>query len=87
MVVLLLVLAETLGSMASNICLDYNKQYSVGIEVNANHLKSVKEGFVRGIARPLRLGKKIHVWEIHIYDNENDLVCISRLTLAIIDKK
>lgn len=81
------VLAETLGSIASNICLDYDKQYSAGIEVNANHLKSATNGYVRGVAKPLRIGRRIHVWEIHIYDDSNDLVCASRLTLAIMNKK
>jgi 1,4-dihydroxy-2-naphthoyl-CoA hydrolase len=80
------VLAETLGSIASNICLDYNKQYSVGIEVNANHLKSVTSGYVKGIAKPLKIGRKIHVWEIHIYNEDDDLVCVSRLTLAVLNK-
>jgi len=80
------VLAETLGSIASNICLDYNKQYSVGIEVNANHLKSVTSGYVKGIAKPLKIGRKIHVWEIHIYNEADDLACVSRLTLAVLNK-
>lgn len=80
------VLAETLGSIASNICLDYNKQYSVGIEVNANHLKSVTSGYVKGIAKPLKIGRKIHVWEIHIYNEDDDLACVSRLTLAVLNK-
>jgi 1,4-dihydroxy-2-naphthoyl-CoA hydrolase len=81
------VLAETLGSVASTLTLDRAKQYCVGLEINANHLKSVREGFVRGITKPIHLGKKTQVWEIKIYSESGDLSCISRLTLAIMDIK
>jgi 1,4-dihydroxy-2-naphthoyl-CoA hydrolase len=81
------VLAETLGSVASTLTLDREKQYCVGLEINANHLKSVREGFVRGITKPIHLGKKTQVWEIKIYSETGDLSCISRLTLAIMDIK
>ena len=77
-------LAETLGSVAGGCCVDYPKQGVVGVEINANHLKGVKSGLVEGIARPIRIGKTIHVWEIKIYDDKKDLSCISRLTLAVI---
>ena len=81
------VLAETLGSVASTLTLDREKQYCVGLEINANHLKSVREGLVRGITKPIHLGKKTQVWEIKIYSESGDLSCISRLTLAIMDIK
>jgi len=78
--------AETLGSYAANLHVDYPKEYCVGIEVNANHLKSVSGGYVHGAAKPVKLGKKIQVWEIRIIDDSDDLVCISRLTLAVLQK-
>jgi 1,4-dihydroxy-2-naphthoyl-CoA hydrolase len=80
-------LAETLGSVAATCCLDTNLQYAVGLEINANHIKSVREGFVVGRVRPVHVGKKTHVWEIRITTEKNELVCISRITMAIIDKK
>ena len=79
------VLAETLGSTAAACCLDLEKQYAVGIEINANHIRGVREGIVTGTARPLHIGAKTHVWEIKIHDEKERLVCVSRLTLAILD--
>lgn len=81
------VLAETLGSVAATCCVDMTKQYCVGLEINANHIKSVREGFVTGITRPVHVGKKTHVWEIKISNEQNELVCVSRITMAVIDKK
>lgn len=81
------VLAETLGSIAANLLLDPKKQYGVGLEINANHLKAVKTGLVTGIAKALHIGKKTHVWEIKIYNEQNEMNCVSRITMAIIDKK
>ncbi len=81
------VLAETLGSVAASLTLDREKQYCVGLEINANHLKSVKEGSVKGITKPIHRGKTIQVWEVKIYTPENELSCISRITLAVLDKK
>jgi 1,4-dihydroxy-2-naphthoyl-CoA hydrolase len=81
-----LTLAETLGSIASNILVDQNKYYCVGMEINANHIHPVKTGWVYGTARPVHLGKKSHVWDIRINNEENKLVCISRLTVAVIEK-
>jgi 1,4-dihydroxy-2-naphthoyl-CoA hydrolase len=81
------VLAETLGSVAATLTVDSLKQYCVGLEINANHLKSVKEGLVRGITKPIHLGKKTQVWEVKIYTEQGDLSCISRITMAVIDKK
>lgn len=80
-------LAETLGSIAAMCCLDTQTQYCVGIEINANHIKSVRNGIVKGKATPLHIGKKTHVWEIRITSEKDELVCISRITMAIIDKK
>lgn len=82
-----LALAETLGSVAATMVVDPNKQYCVGLEINGNHTKSAKNGHVEGIARPLHLGKRTHVWEIKITNDQNDLICVSRITMAIIDKK
>lgn len=81
------VLAETLGSLATTLCLNQEKQYGVGIEVNANHLRQVRDGFVKGTSRPIHLGRKIHVWEIKICDDREKLVSICRLTVAILDKE
>lgn len=80
-------LAETMGSVAASLCLDNTKQYCVGLEVNANHIRSVREGYVYGITRPIHVGKKTQVWEIRISSAEGDLVCISRITMAVLDKK
>ncbi len=79
-------LAETIGSVASQLILDPNKFICVGLEINANHIRSARNGFVTGIAKPLHLGGTTHVWDIKIYDDANQLICISRLTLAILKK-
>lgn len=80
------VLAETLGSMASNFCVDQSKYVCVGLEINANHVKSVAEGFVYGKAQAVHIGKKTHIWDIRIVNEKKELVCISRLTIAVLDK-
>lgn len=80
------VLAETLGSVAATLTVDRETQYCVGLEINANHLKPVREGTVKGIVTPIHLGKKNQVWEIKIYTQEGQLSCISRMTLAILTK-
>ncbi|WP_194774746.1 hotdog fold thioesterase [Pararhodonellum marinum] len=82
-----LVLAETLGSVAGMLTVKDKGQFCVGLEINANHLKSVRSGQVSGVAKPIHLGQKTQVWEIKIYSEENALTCISRITLAILDKK
>lgn len=81
------VLAETLGSIASSLTLDLEKHFCVGLEINANHLKSVREGFVTGTASPIHLGKSTQVWEIKIVNELEQLCCISRITMAILDKR
>ena len=82
-----IVLAETLGSVASSILVDMNKFHCVGLEINANHIKSARNGFVTGKATPIHLGKKTHVWDIKITNGNDELVCVSRLTVAVIEKK
>ena len=77
-------LAESLGSLAANLCLNENK-YAVGLEINANHIKGVKSGIVEGKAQVLHLGRTTQVWEIRIHQ-DNRLTCSSRLTMAIIKK-
>ena len=82
------VLAETLGSVASVLCLtDMSKQQAVGVEINANHLSSAREGaYVYGTVRPIRVGRTIHVWNIEIKNEQGKLVCVSRLTVAIVER-
>ena len=80
-------LAETIGSLAGQMQVDPEREIVLGIEINANHLKSVKEGWVYGKASPIKIGKKIQVWEIQITDVEKKMVCISRLTLAVLKKR
>jgi len=80
------VLAETLGSIAANASVDTDLYYCVGLEINANHIRSVREGFVYGTAKALHVGRKTQVWEVRITNQEQQLVCISRLTVAVIDK-
>ena len=79
-------LAETMGSVAATCCIDSTKQFCVGLEINANHLKGVKEGFVKGITKPIHIGKKTQVWEIRIHNQKDELVCISRITMAVLEK-
>ena len=81
------VLAETLGSVASAMLIDHSKFYCVGLEINANHIRGVREGYVTGIVSPLHLGNTTHVWDIKIYDEKEKLVCVSRLTVAILTRK
>jgi len=80
-------LAESLGSFAAHLTLDDKNKYCVGLEINANHLRSVKQGFVTGTARPLHIGRSTQVWEIKITNEQQDLVCVSRITMAVIDKR
>ncbi len=77
-------LAETLGSVAAAMVVDDTKFYCVGLDINANHVRSAREGFVTGMAKPLHIGASTQVWEIKIYDEREKLVCVSRLTVAIL---
>ena len=79
-------LAETLGSIAAGLVVDPDKYVVVGQEINANHVRAVRDGFVIGTARPLHLGRRSHVWEIRIADEQDRLVCISRITMFVMEK-
>jgi 1,4-dihydroxy-2-naphthoyl-CoA hydrolase len=83
------VLAETIGSTAANLCLDREQFVAVGLDINANHIRSAHEGggFVSGVAKPIHLGRTTQVWEIRITDEQDKLCCISRLTMAVIELK
>jgi len=80
-------LAETLGSIASNLMVDSTKHSCVGLDINANHLRPVSSGFVFAEAKPIHIGKKTQVWSIEIKNEEGKMVCISRLTMAVIELK
>lgn len=81
------VLIETVGSIASALVIDVSRQMCVGIEINASHLKSVTKGRVVATARPLRLGKTTHIWEVRIVNEQNELTCAGRLTVAVRDHR
>lgn len=80
------VLAETLGGFASALAIDPEKYVPVGLEINANHIRSTRHGIVTGTAVPMHLGKTTHVWEIKIHDEHQRLICVSRITIAILKK-
>ncbi|HTD93116.1 MAG TPA: hotdog fold thioesterase [Chitinophagaceae bacterium] len=80
-------LAETIGSVASAMVVDHARFACVGLEINANHIRSAREGSVTGIAKPLHLGANTHVWDVRIYDELDRMICVSRLTVAIIPRK
>ena len=80
-------LAETLGSLASMMCSDPKTERAVGLDINANHVRAVTSGRVTGTARPLHVGRTTQVWEIRIEDESDKLVCIARLTTAIVPKQ
>lgn len=80
-------LAETLGSVAANCCVDMDNEFCVGLDINANHIKSATKGFVHGKATAIHLGKRTQVWQIIITDDEGELVCVSRLTMSVLKKK
>ena len=79
-------LAETLGSTGANLVVDRDKKLCVGLEINANHIRAMREGEVRGKATPLHIGGSTQVWEIRISDEKDRLVCISRITMAVLDR-
>ncbi len=78
-------LAETLGSVGANLCVDGSRYYCVGQEINANHLRPVREGRVTGTAKPVHLGRRSQVWDIRIEDESGRLSCVSRLTLSVVE--
>ena len=79
------VLAETLGSVGANYCVDRSRYFCVGQEINANHLRSARSGRVSGTARPVHIGRRSQVWDIRIEDDQGHLTCVSRLTLAVVE--
>jgi uncharacterized protein (TIGR00369 family) len=81
------VLAETTGSMAANLCIDREKYVALGLDINANHVRSASKGYVYGKATAIHLGRTTQVWEIRITDEEGKLCCISRLTMAVVEIK
>ena len=80
------VLAESLGSIAGGMQVDHEAQGVVGVEINCNHLRSARNGWVHGRATQMKIGRKIQVWNIEIKNDDEKLVCVSRLTLAVIEK-
>ncbi len=80
-------LAETLGSVASALVLNMDRSICVGLEINANHIRSVRSGLVTGTVTPIHLGSTTHVWDIRIHDENNKLTCVSRLTVAVLTRK
>jgi 1,4-dihydroxy-2-naphthoyl-CoA hydrolase len=80
-------LAETVGSLAANLCVDAEKYVCVGQEINANHLRPASAGIVTGTARPFHIGGRSQVWSIEIRDERDKLVCVSRLTMAVVERK
>jgi len=80
-------LAETLGSIAGGMVLNDDSKTVVGLEINCNHLRSARDGWVYGKATSIKIGKRIHVWNIDIQNGDGKMVAVSRLTLAVIDKK
>ena len=81
-----MVLAETLGSVAAFLCEDPDTKHCVGLEVNANHVRSVRSGYVYGVARPYHIGNSTQIWDIKITNEEDKLVCVARLTMAVLSK-
>jgi 1,4-dihydroxy-2-naphthoyl-CoA hydrolase len=79
-------LAETIGSVASALCIDTDTQICVGIEINCNHIRGKKDGVVTATASPLHIGNTTHVWDIRIKDEQEKLICVSRLTVAVLKK-
>lgn len=80
------VLAETAGSTAANCCVDITKKYCVGLDINTNHIRSVKTGFVMATAKPYHLGSSTQVWGIEIYNDEQKIISVNRLTMAVLTK-
>lgn len=79
-------LAESLGSAGANCCLDSQTEFAVGLEINANHVRSVRTGMVTATARPLHVGRRTQIWETQIADEAGRLVCVSRLTMAVLPR-
>lgn len=80
-------LAETVGSIAANYCVDPKTHYCVGLDINTSHIRMVRSGYVTGVARPVHLGRSTHVWEVKAYNDEGKLVSQSRLTMSVLERK
>ena len=78
-------LAESLGSVAANLCVDPSTKVCVGLEINANHIRPARSGWVTGVVTPIHVGKSTHIWQIRIEDEAGRLVCISRITMAVLN--
>jgi 1,4-dihydroxy-2-naphthoyl-CoA hydrolase len=78
------VLAETVGSTAANYCVEQAQFYCVGLDINTNHIRSIREGYVTAIAKPFHLGKSTQVWSIEITNAEKQLISVNRLTIAVL---
>lgn len=81
------VLAETLGSIAASLCINPAEKLCVGLEINANHVRAARSGYVYGTVRPLHVGGATQVWQTQIVDEQARLICVSRMTLAVLDRK
>lgn len=79
-------LAESIGSLGTRMSMDPGSQ-CVGLEINANHIRSITDGTITGIARPIHMGRSTHIWDIKIHDKENNIVCVARLTMMVIEKE
>lgn len=80
------VLAETVASTAANMAVDFSQYYCVGLEINANHIRSVREGTVRAVTRPIHLGRTTQVWSIEISNQEGQITCLSRMTAYVLNR-
>jgi uncharacterized protein (TIGR00369 family) len=80
------VLAETVASLGSMLFIDRERQMAFGLEINANHLRPKREGLVKAVATPLHLGRTTHIWDIRIVDEQGKLICVSRCTVAVVDR-
>jgi 1,4-dihydroxy-2-naphthoyl-CoA hydrolase len=81
------VLAETMASTAANAAVDQARYYCVGLEINANHIRSVREGLITGVTRPIHIGRSTHIWLIELYNDEGKLTCTSRMTASVLARK
>jgi len=80
------VLAETVGSTAANFCVDIEKSYCVGLDINTNHIRSIREGYVSALAKPFHLGRTTQVWGIEITNEKQQLISVNRLTMAVLNR-
>lgn len=81
------VLAETVASTAANAVVDFNQYFCVGLEINANHLRSVRDGLITAITRPIHIGKSTQVWHIELFDDSGKPTCVSRMTAAVLSRQ